>query len=218
LIDKTAILSGYGKKFTYEFDGEDYLRQMKNGGILLGAHIGNWEVSGQLLDRLKTKINLLVYDGEHQKIKQYLSSHEVDKSIQFIVIKDDYSHIYSINNALDNRELVAIHGDRYTESSKTDIFNFMGYDAKFPTGPFYLAAKFNVPISFTFAMKAGKYHYHFYASPPFNIKETPRTKGSSDIIKTAMKDYISTLESILRKNPVHWFNYFDFWEGAVKNK
>ncbi len=62
LFDKFAILGGLKGKFTYNFDGEHHLREMvenKTGGIIVNAHIGNFEIAGQLLERLNTKINVL---------------------------------------------------------------------------------------------------------------------------------------------------------------
>ena len=73
LIDKIAIMSGAAVNFTFNFDGEENLRQittLQKGGLLLSAHIGNWEIAGYLLKRLNTRINIVMFDGEHQKIKE----------------------------------------------------------------------------------------------------------------------------------------------------
>ena len=52
LIDRYAFLLGQSDKYTYSFDHEDYLLGIRNngkGGILLSAHLGNWETAGNLL-------------------------------------------------------------------------------------------------------------------------------------------------------------------------
>ena len=111
LLDKFAILGGLKGKFTYNFDGEHHLRNMaqnKTGGIIINAHIGNFETAGQLLERLDTKINVLLLDAEHQKIKNYLSDVITNKAINMIPIQGDYSHIILISEALVNKELIAI--------------------------------------------------------------------------------------------------------------
>ena len=57
LLDKVAILGGLKGKFSYNFDGEHHLRNMaknKTGGIIVNAHIGNFEIAGQLLERLNS--------------------------------------------------------------------------------------------------------------------------------------------------------------------
>jgi predicted LPLAT superfamily acyltransferase len=50
LIDKTAISAGLDK-YTYEFDGIENLRNLlaKKGGVLISAHIGNFEIAEHFL-------------------------------------------------------------------------------------------------------------------------------------------------------------------------
>ena len=59
LLDKIVVMAGIGNRFTYHFDGEENLRRMVEngkGGILISAHVGNWEAAGHLLKRLNTRI------------------------------------------------------------------------------------------------------------------------------------------------------------------
>src|SRR5450631_1158962 len=75
LLDKVIVMAGIENKFTYDFDGELHLHKIVEqgrGGILLSGHVGNWEAAGHLLKRLNTRVNVVMYDGEHEKIKEYL--------------------------------------------------------------------------------------------------------------------------------------------------
>ncbi len=215
LLDKVAILGGLKGKFSYNFDGEHYLREMaenKTGGIIVNAHIGNFEIAGQLLERLETKINVLMLDAEHQKIKNYLSDVLVNKNVGIIPIQNDNSHIIPISEALINKELIAMAGDRYIEESKLHTVDFMGKKAKFPTGPFYLAARFGVPITFAFAMKERNTHYHFFASKPEFVKRYRDPKEQEKELHKFIEKYSKEFERILRMYPMQWFNYYQFWE------
>lgn len=205
-------MAGFDAKFTFDFDGEDNLREMDSGGIIISAHTGNWEVAGQLLKRLDKRINLLMFDAEEQRIKQYLNTVHVFKNINIIVIRDDLSHIYEIKNALDRNELIAMHGDRFVEKSKTITCNFIGKDAPFPYGPFFLASKFNVPVSFTYAMKESGRHYHFYATPLYTFQKTTSRVEREKEISSLLNEYSKETEKILKKYPLQWFNYYDFWK------
>lgn len=212
LLDKTALLAGFDAKFTFDFDGEEFLKEMKSGGIIISAHTGNWEIAGQLLKRLNTRINLLMFDAEEQRIKQYLESVLVHKNINIIVIRDDLSHIYEIKNALDRNELIAMHGDRFVEKSKTIDCNFMGREAPFPYGPFYLASRFMVPVSFTYAMKETSTHYHFYATPIYSFLNSGTKQEKEQEIRAMCNEYSKETEKIVKKYPLQWFNYYDFWK------
>ncbi len=56
-------------------------------------------------------------------------------SIKFILIKEDLSHIFEINNALSQNELICFTGDRYFEGNKTMQAELLGKEADFPAGP-----------------------------------------------------------------------------------
>jgi len=212
LLDKIAMLAGFQHRFTFDFEGEEYLRQMHDGGLLVSAHVGNWEIAGQLLNRLEKRVNIILFDAEHKQIKGYLSDVMNERKVNFIVIRDDYSHLVEIREALANKEIVAMHGDRYIEGNKTLTFNFLGQPAAFPIGPVNMAAKFRVPVSFVFAVKERRSHYHFYATPLQRISFSGNLKIREANLRSAMDIYLAKFEEILRKYPLQWFNYYDFWK------
>lgn len=108
LLDKVALLAGFSDKFTFDFEGEHYLSEMatKEGGFLIGAHIGNWEIAGQLLERINTKVHIVMLEAEHEKIKAMLDDVMTKKSMNIIAVKDDLSHLIKINEALKKRNLL----------------------------------------------------------------------------------------------------------------
>ncbi len=207
LVDKTVLFAGIKNKLTFEFDGEENLRKIKDdkkGGILVSAHIGNWDIAGNFLNsRIQSEINIVMFDQEHQQIKKYFEALYKKKQMNIIPIKEDMSHIFGINHALSNQELICIHGDRFLEGSKTMTRKFLGEEARFPIGPFAIASKFEVPVVFVYAVKENKNHYHLYCSSPKIYKNNQ---------EEMMDDYVASLEKMTRKYPEQWFNYFDFWK------
>lgn len=211
LIDKVAVMAGLRVPFTYDFEGEHYLRQMVaegRGGMLLSAHIGNWEIAGHLLKRLETTINVVMYDGEHKQIKAYLERVTGGRNMKLILIRDDLSHIYAINEALGKNELVCMHADRFLEGNKTLSAPLLGSDARFPAGPFLLASVLNVPVSYVYAFKETSVHYHLYASEP--VLYNQGTKQERQV--KALADFVAETEKRIHQYPVQWFNYYDFWK------
>ena len=211
LVDKLALLAGFQHKFTFEFEGEEYLRQMDKGGLLISGHLGNWEIAGQLLVRLEKKINILMYDAEHQKIKGYLAD-ILRRNVSFIIIKEDYSHLQQIKEAFSRGEIIAMHGDRYIQGNKTIITGFLGKPAAFPIGPVNLAARFKVPAAYVFAVKESKSHYHFFSTPLQQIEFSNNLKKRDLILAGAVRKFVDAFEAIVLKYPLQWFNYYDFWK------
>ncbi len=213
LLDKVALLAGYSNPFTFDFEGESHIRRMaeETGGLLLGAHMGNWEIAGQLLERINTPVHIVMVEAEHEKIKALMDSVLVKKKMDIIVIREDFSHLFSIKEALQRNELVAIHGDRFLPGSKTMQCDFLGRKAEFPTGPFYLAVKYNKPVIFVSAVKETKKHYHFFATPPKLYKAGSNFKSRMQQTEAMLGDYVLQLEKTVRQHPEQWFNYYYFW-------
>jgi predicted LPLAT superfamily acyltransferase len=212
IIDKIAISSGLRNTFTYDFDGIDQLKSLlhqKKGGILISAHVGNFEIAQHFLSELDESptISLLTTDSEHKAIKEYLESVTVKSSIQFILIKEDLSHIFEINAALARNELICITGDRYMEGAKYLTADLFEKEAKFPAGPFLIASRLKVPVVFVYVMKETTKHYHLYA-------RTAEVKHRD--AKGLLTKYTKNVEWILQKYPLQWFNYFDFWNDIKK--
>ena len=88
---------------------------------------------------------------------------------------------------------------------------FLGAEAPFPAGPFILPVKFNVPVSFVFAMKERSDHYHFYATKPVSYNTAKNSRERDIQAENLLNEYIVELEIILEKYPDQWFNYYDFW-------
>ncbi len=214
LIDKVAILSGLESKYTYDFENENFLKEIgdsKKGGIILSAHLGNWEVAGQLLNRLNAPVSILMYDEEHQKIKEYLSGVMVKRDFEVIPIKEDGTHLFEIRKALSEGRLIAMHGDRFVEGNDVYRVRFLGKEANFPVGPYHLAAKFNVPLLFVYAVKETRFHYRFHAEPPMMLSCPGNLEKRKEVIRTVLQKYVSLIEEVVTKYPYQWFNYYDFW-------
>ncbi|PKQ45476.1 LpxL/LpxP family acyltransferase [Confluentibacter flavum] len=213
LIDKIAIPAGLGENYTFEFDGEHLLEEAlaeKKGGILISAHVGNFELAQYFFNkRLKnTSIRIVITDQDHQDIKEYLDQFRHRDELQFIIVRDDFSHIFEINAALAQNKIICIAGDRYLKDTKCIQEKLLGKTAKFPVGPFYLASRLNVPVLFVYVMREPKKHYHLYAR-----RIDVKARDAQDLL---MK-YTQNIENIVKKYPLQWFNFYDFWEDKEKH-
>ncbi len=205
LIDRIAMGTNKRKAFTHTFNNEKVLRDMnenQQGGILISGHLGNWENAGNLIrERITSTINIVML-AEVEKIKSYIDQQTGGHKFNLIPIKNDMSHLILIHQALKRNELIAIHADRTSEHSKNHSYSFLDSEAEFPLGPFILAHKFNAPVTFVYAAKASKYHYELYATDPIT--------ESNSAIEIGEK-YVKHLESMVRKYPTQWFNFYKYY-------
>lgn len=213
IIDKIAIGAGLKNKFTYEHDGGEIIIKLleeKKGGVLISAHIGNFEIAEHFFSEIDVnfQINLVTTDLEHSTIKNYLESITQKPTIKFIIISDDLSHIFEINAALARNELVCFTGDRYFEGVKSLSEQLLGQEALFPAGPFLIASRLKVPVVFVYVMKEPNLHYHLY---------TREAKVKHRDEKGLLREYTESVEKMISKYPLQWFNYFDFWNQLDKH-
>ncbi|MBU2938215.1 lipid A biosynthesis acyltransferase [Lacinutrix sp. C3R15] len=214
IIDKVAISSGLRDKFTYHFDGVELINQAlkeKKGGILISAHVGNFEIAEHFFGELQenASISILTTDAEHSNIKAYLESVTEKPKVKLILIQEDLGHIFEINAALARNELVVITGDRYIQGSKYLTQDLLDQIAKFPAGPFLLASRLKVPVLFVYVMKETNKHYHLF---------TRKAEAKHRDAQALLKEYTESVSWMLNKYPLQWFNYFDFWETLDKKK
>ncbi|MEP3208024.1 MAG: lipid A biosynthesis acyltransferase [Maribacter sp.] len=208
LTDKVAISTGLRNRFTYTHDGIEHIDKLlkKNqGGILISGHVGNFEISHYFLeDRYSiSKISMVTTMAEHENIQEYMEQISVKSHLKFIVVKEDMSHIFEIHKAIDEGGLVVFTGDRYMPGGKVLNETFLGKEASFPMGPYLLASRLNMPVLFVYFMKGEKRHYDLYArTAQFKARDA----------QGLLKEYTQSMEWILKKYPLQWFNYYDFWK------
>lgn len=212
LTDRVAISTNFREQYRYTHDGiehiDDLLKQNK-GGILISGHIGNFEVSHYFLENRYSisKIFMVTTHAEHENIKEYMDGIVAKSSMEFIVVREDMSHIFEIHSALGQGGLVVFTGDRYLPGTKTLKQEFLGAEAEFPLGPYLLATRLKVPVLFVYVLKGPKKEYHLYAKKAIAKARDPQS---------LLKEFTQSMEWVLEKYPYQWFNYFDFWKDSLK--
>jgi len=207
LIDKVAITAGLEHKYTYEFDGIEHIRQLakdNSAGILISAHVGNFEVSQYFMGEFEKQIHLVTTDEEQRAIKSYLASIMAKPKTDFIVVKDDLSHVFKINQVIDEKGMICFTGDRFVGGSKTLTAELLGQPARFPAGPFLISSRLSTPVLFVYVMRERNRHYHLYAR-----KATFHHRDAQSLLTA----FTESIEQILAKYPLQWFNYYDFWKA-----
>ncbi|WP_439487929.1 LpxL/LpxP family acyltransferase [Algoriphagus sp.] len=206
ILDKIALAMDLGKEIYYKQRGEDQLIRMAKsgqGGFVFSAHLGNWDIAGNLLQNLDVPLNVLMYENEEEKINDFLEQIGSKPSFNIIPIKEDMSHLVKIYKHYKQKELICINADRFLPGAKTVTADFLNGTAHFPEGPFSIVNKLKAEYTFIFAVKSSKFGYEFSATKP------RRADGQ---IHGIVADYINALEEKVKQFPAQWFNYYDFFQ------
>lgn len=198
VVDRFAMYAG--KTFKVEVEGGEYfdaLVRRPEGFMILSAHVGNYEIAGYTLKNEHKRLNALVFAGEKATVMQNRNKMFAETNIRMIPIRTDMSHIFEINNALADGEIVSMPADRMLGSAKSFTLPFMGGRAQFPQGPFKIAAARGVSVLAINVMKTSYMRYKLYVTP---------------LTEPLQQSYVSELERVVTMYPEQWYNYFEFWK------
>jgi predicted LPLAT superfamily acyltransferase len=212
IIDRTAILAGQTRHFSFSFDGEHYVHEALakgRGVILLTAHLGNWEAAGQLLSRLDVPVNVTGLDKESAKIRSLLSGVSRAK-FRLIPLTGSPTDAIPLVAALRRNEVVAMLGDRLYGGPSAHV-PFLGGTAKFPVGPYVLASIAEAPLVHVFSLREPGGHYRFFGSPPQHPVMPPHNQRDAYLRECAAR-FAEELEVILKRDPLQWYNFYPFWD------
>ncbi|MBL9137325.1 MAG: hypothetical protein JNK85_15740 [Verrucomicrobiales bacterium] len=212
LLDRLAVISGK-VAMECQFDGEpQFVEQLGKGKgiILVGAHLGSWEIGGHLLGRLGAPVNVVVLDKDEARLKRLYHDALDTRSFRFLTTDGHPLRSIPIAAAVRRGEIVALLGDR-TFGGADCAVPFLGGSARFPTGPFLLAAATGAPLFQVFAVRERWGRYRFFTYPAEYV-ERAALRGGVAAVAPLVARYADRLAAVARAYPYQWHNYFPFWE------
>lgn len=209
VIDKFAMYAG--KTFEVQIEGNGHFQRLatgESGFVLLSSHMGNYELAGYSLVAETKPINAIVFFGEKASVMQNRYKMFAHTNIHMIPIREDMSHLFEIDRALSDGEIVSIPGDRIWGSKKVLKAEFLGKEARFPMGPFTVAAMRGLDVLAVNVMKVSSKRYKIYVTPLDYDRQGSRRLQTEQLLQA----YVAELERLLALYPAQWYNYFDFWK------
>ncbi len=216
VLDKFAVLAGNTQQFNITVDGVENFNELlthPEGFFLLASHIGNFEIIGHCLKQNVKPINCVAYSGESEIFQNKREQSFQLNNVRLIQMKEDLSHIFAIKTAINKGEIVMVMCDRIWGSKKTMEIEFMGEKAEFPLGTFMMAAQCEVPVLFVTAVKEKHLSYHGFVS---RLDISEKEMSLQEKSKIIAREYAKSMESILKKYPEQWFNFYDFWNNMTE--
>ncbi len=183
------------------------------GAVLLVSHLGNLELCRAIsVHQKRVKVNVMVLTENAENFNRVLKQLNPDSSLNLIQVTDlGPTTSMLLQQKIEEGELVVIAGDRTSSNTQGRVIYapFMGKQAPFPQGPFILAGLLDCPVYLMFCLREqGRYRVHLETFS--NTLKGPRA-GRMQRLEDAVNNYSSRLEYYARREPLQWFNFFDFW-------
>jgi predicted LPLAT superfamily acyltransferase len=213
VLDRFAIFSGR-RDYKIDIAQEDLVPKWFNqekGFILLSSHIGNFEICGYFLKQQSKHIHALIYGGETEMINNTRQQIMEHNNISLIQVRNDFSHVFAISNALQNKDIVTMPADRNLGSKKTITCSFLNGSAEFPLGPFSLSTQFEVPVLAAFVIKVGIKRYKVLLYPI--LSDNDSLGSNAERTKSLAINFTKKLEDVVKAYPLQWFNFYEFWNN-----
>ncbi|WP_299493302.1 glycosyltransferase family 2 protein [uncultured Shewanella sp.] len=206
-----------------DFPESDILAQhMSNGQgvVLLVSHLGNLELCRAIsVTHRNAKVNVMVMTQHAENFNNILKQLNPNSALNLIQVTElGPSTSILLQEKIEAGELVVIAGDRTSLGSEGRAISasFMNKPAPFPLGPFVLAGLLDCPIFSMFCLKEqGQYRVHI---TPFNTPLKGPRKERAVRLQQAVNEYSQLLESHAKREPLQWFNFYDFWRNDNKTQ
>jgi predicted LPLAT superfamily acyltransferase len=214
ILDRVYLLRGEFERFGVTVHGKEIVqRQIESGkgSILLGSHLGSFEVLRALgVMQRRFPLKVLMDPVHNQNITRFLDA--LNPKIAGTVIASDRSDtLIRVKESLDSGYLVGMLGDRVFGGDKTTQCQFLGAPATFPAGPILLAAMMRCPVILFFGLYRGGNRYEIYFEHFADEIVLDRDRRAKNI-QFWMQRYAERLEHYARLAPYNWFNFYPFWD------
>ena len=209
-----------------DYDEVINLLDKKRGMIILFSHIGNIELLKALAvinegNPIKNyKINIIIDSRVNKNVNIFMGEGKNNSFIDFIDASNiGPQTILSIEDKLNNGEIVAIAGDRTSnKTDKVNYVNFLGEYAPFPCGAFLIPILLKYPVYYFFALRENdkilskKYNFYIHSSKVNLDGDDLKTrKRKNELILELTREFASIIEQKAIEYPYQWYNFHDFW-------
>jgi len=214
--DRFYLVNDRHKLFNFRTIGTEPHRGVHAGNkgfFLIGAHLGSFEVLRSVAsDFPGLKMCMAMYPENARHINSALTAIN-PKAMHDIIALGKIDAVLAIHNKLEDGTVVGILADRASGPDKYVSLPFLGAPARFPTGPFRMAAMLGKPVYFMAGLYRGgnRYDIHFELLADFSNTSTVERDAA---VRDVLAKYVATLERHCLAAPFNWFNFYDFWESA----
>ena len=219
ILDRVYFLTDQFHRFEITIHGIEHIEEQQASGkgcILLGAHLGSFELLRALALQHKMPFKILMYQDHNAMITQIFNSLNPEAGKSVINLANDNAML-KMNECLMAGDMVGMLGDRYVASDKKISCQLLNSQADFPAGPITLATVTNVPVIFFCGVYCGKNKYEIHIEKMAEATKLPRGQRDS-YVKETTQLYVNRIEYYLKKYPYNWFNFYDFWHDESPKK
>lgn len=184
------------------WEGREHLDAVADGGIVVGGHLGNWEILGALVSqRFPGRLTVVGRTQENSALDEM--SVEVRRRFGMENATRDWREAPRLAKALQAGGVLGLVSDQH--ASRGTPVQFLGKSALAFPGPAALALRVGRPIVVAAVIREGWGRFTCAVAPPI------QPEGETE---TLVQAYSDALSSFVRRAPGQWLWLHDRWKGG----
>jgi len=219
IVDRLSIWLKDGGGIRFDTVGTDLVdaeRAQGRGGLILGAHLGNFDALRRLAETSGHVVNVLMFTENARRINAVFR--ELHPGLEEHVIAVDpgsVNAVFAVRERLRRGEHVAILADRIELGGRGRAVGvrLLGGLAQLPEAPVLLAGLLGCPVFLMLALKSAPGHYRVIIEK-LTERVDLRGQGRQAAAAELLTAYARRLEHYCLEDPYQWFNFFDYWGDA----
>ncbi len=186
-------------------ENAEFLEQCRGwpgGAIVLTAHLGNWELGANVLERFGCRVNAVVLSQESARLDALFQSRRIRRGVHVLPLA---GAAISVPACLRRKEWVVLLADLdFSEQGR--LVPFFGRPARLPAGPAVLAARCEAPILPVFVLRQEDGTFCFRVCPPL-------LPDRSRPVAETQRRICTLMETVIGEHPDQWFAFRPLWSA-----
>lgn len=182
--------------------------QKGKGGLLISAHLGNWEMGGAVLPMLGFPLSVVALAHKDSRVNTLFNARR--EAFGAKVIQADVAVRHVMEHLQKNR-FVAILADR-DFGNRGIVMDFLGHKTMIPKGAAFFSIKTGAPMIPIFFLRTGEDRFEINVHAPIDPPYLPDGKITDEIAKEYIQKYLIAIEEEIRKAPTQWLLFRNLGE------
>ncbi|MCG5529941.1 lipid A biosynthesis acyltransferase [Halorhodospira halochloris] len=217
ILDRVYFILGDVERFDVQVHGYSEVanKMGERGAVMLGTHLGSFDaVRCMAIMGYSVELKVMMHYEQNQYITQALEALNPSIAETVIPIGREDSLLQAME-WVERGGCIGLLGDRVTSVRRACQCEFLGGHALFPTGPWWLARRLEVPVILFFGIYRGGKRYDIYLE---ELEWPEQYQDSKEIERVLAQRYAYRVEHYVREAPYNWFNFYPFWvDGSDPN-
>jgi predicted LPLAT superfamily acyltransferase len=219
VYDRLGLWAGEAERFAFDPSAGAVLAELaarKQGALLLGAHLGSFDMLRVMSRKYDLTVNVLMYTHNAERLTSLFDSLGAGNKVRVIPLAPDSPQAaFEIRACLARGEFVGILADRVRPGGRERVaaVQFMGRRTAIPLSPFLLGTLLGAPMFLALALAREDGSYYAVCDRLYPGGAVPRREREAAAVNV-LEQFAQRLEAHCLERPLQWFNFYDYWEAG----